>query len=249
MRASWIYPFIILGGVLQTCGAAMNAQLFHSLENRWLASAVSFALITAFFLCLFAMFPSPLPTARGLAEMPWWAALGGLVGAVQVYGGLTLVNKVGAGPFVEGVRRVDLVSVLAALGITALTTIVSAWRWRLIARGLGLEIPLGNAVSSYYRSQFLNSMLPGGVLGDVHRGVRQGQDSRQKAGGQGISLGSTCVLSGMPKMMNFSEPMEIVIRPKITYFIPMQVPTRRIHTDGRDWPANEPPTFVGTGFT
>ena len=97
---SWIYPFIILGGVLQTCGAAMNAQLFHSLENRWLASAVSFALITAFFLSLFAMFPSPLPTARGLADMPWWAALGGLVGAVQVYGGLTLVNKVGAGPFV-----------------------------------------------------------------------------------------------------------------------------------------------------
>ncbi len=100
MNASWLYPFIILGGVLQTCGAAMNAQLFHSLENRWLASAVSFALITAFFLCLFAMFPSPLPTARGLADMPWWAALGGLVGAVQVYGGLTLVNKVGAGPFV-----------------------------------------------------------------------------------------------------------------------------------------------------
>ena len=26
---SWMYPFIILGGVLHTCGAAMNAQLFH----------------------------------------------------------------------------------------------------------------------------------------------------------------------------------------------------------------------------
>jgi len=57
--ASWMYPFIILGGVLQTCGAAMNAQLFHSLGNRWLASSVSFAVITAFFLCLFAMFPTP----------------------------------------------------------------------------------------------------------------------------------------------------------------------------------------------
>ncbi len=32
--------------------------------------------------------------------MPWWAPLGGLVGAVQVYAGITLVNKVGAGPFV-----------------------------------------------------------------------------------------------------------------------------------------------------
>lgn len=100
MKMGWVYPFIILGGVLQTCGAAMNAQLFNSLTNRWLASTVSFALITAFFLCLFAMFPNPLPNAEGLANMPWWAPIGGLVGAVQVYAGLTLVQKVGAGPFV-----------------------------------------------------------------------------------------------------------------------------------------------------
>jgi transporter family-2 protein len=41
-----------------------------------------------------------LPTQKDLAELPWWAVIGGLVGAVQVYAGLTLVNKVGAGPFV-----------------------------------------------------------------------------------------------------------------------------------------------------
>ena len=104
MNATWIFPFIILGGALQTCGAAMNAQLFQSLENKWLAKAVSFALIMAFFVAAFAMFPHPLPHplphAAGLAKMPWWAPLGGLVGAVQVYAGLTLVQKVGAGPFV-----------------------------------------------------------------------------------------------------------------------------------------------------
>ena len=100
MNAAWIYPFIILGGALQTCGAAMNAQLFHSLENKWLANAVSFALILAFLACVFAIFPNPLPSRDGLAEMPWWAPVGGLVGAVQVYAGLTLVQKVGAGPFV-----------------------------------------------------------------------------------------------------------------------------------------------------
>ncbi len=101
MKTGWIYPFIILGGALQTCGAAMNAQLFNSLENKWLATVVSFAVITAFFVCLFAMFPSPIPGAGNLASMPWWAPLGGLVGAVQVYAGLTLVHKVGAGPFVS----------------------------------------------------------------------------------------------------------------------------------------------------
>jgi transporter family-2 protein len=100
MKTGWIYPFIISGGVLQTCGAAMNAQLYNSLSNKWLASAVSFAVITAFFICVFAMFPTPLPDPGKLSGMPWWAPLGGLVGAVQVYAGLTLVNKVGAGPFV-----------------------------------------------------------------------------------------------------------------------------------------------------
>jgi bacterial/archaeal transporter family-2 protein len=44
--------------------------------------------------------PHPLPTQKDLAELPWWAVVGGLVGAVQVYACLTLVNKVGAGPFV-----------------------------------------------------------------------------------------------------------------------------------------------------
>jgi hypothetical protein len=33
--------------------------------------------------------------------MPWWAVVGGLIRAVQVYAGLTLVNKVGA----RAVRR------------------------------------------------------------------------------------------------------------------------------------------------
>jgi hypothetical protein len=70
----------------------------------------------------------------------------------------------------------------------------------------------------------------------------------QKSGGQGTSPGSTCLPAGMPKMMNFAEPMEIVIRPAITYLIPMQVPTRRIHTDGRPWPTDEPPTLAGTSI-
>jgi len=100
MNAGWIIPFIILGGVLQSCGAAMNGQLNKYVVNPWLASAISFALITFFFAGASLIHPSPLPTQKNLAEMPWWAVVGGLVGAVQVYAGLTLVNKVGAGPFV-----------------------------------------------------------------------------------------------------------------------------------------------------
>jgi uncharacterized membrane protein YbhN (UPF0104 family) len=51
-----------------------------------------------------------------------------------------------------------------------------AWRWSLVARGLGVDVPLRTAVAAYYRSQFLNVTLPGGVLGDVHRAVRHGRE-------------------------------------------------------------------------
>ncbi len=113
MKAAWIIPFIILGGALQSCGAAMNGQLFKSLTNPWLASAVSFALITFFFTGAFLILPHPLPTARALAELPWWAVIGGLVGAVQVYAGLTQVNKVGAGPFMGITVTAALIASLA----------------------------------------------------------------------------------------------------------------------------------------
>jgi hypothetical protein len=69
-----------------------------------------------------------------------------------------------------------------------------------------------------------------------------------KSGSQGNSRGSTCILPGMPKVMNFSEPMEIIIRPDITYFVPQRYPVRRIYTDGRDWPIDEQPTFGGTSI-
>ena len=61
---------------------------------------ISFALITFFFAGASLIHPYPLPTQKDLAAMLWWAVVGGLFGAVQVYAGLTLVNKVGAGRFV-----------------------------------------------------------------------------------------------------------------------------------------------------
>lgn len=88
-----------------------------------------------------------------------------------------LVWRLGTGPFLDGVRLISGWAMLAATSITVLTTVCSAWRWQTVARGLGVDLPLGTAVAAYYRSQFLNSTLPGGVVGDVHRGVRHGLDA------------------------------------------------------------------------
>jgi uncharacterized membrane protein YbhN (UPF0104 family) len=86
-----------------------------------------------------------------------------------------LGRRVGAAPFGDGLRAVTWQAVVAAITLTALTSVCSAWRWRVVARALGVDIGLPGAVCAYYRSLFLNSVLPGGVLGDVHRAVTHGR--------------------------------------------------------------------------
>lgn len=87
-----------------------------------------------------------------------------------------LVWRLGIDPFVDALHRIDAWSLAAAAGIAVPTTVCCAWRWRLISRNLGSDMPLRAAVGAYYRSQFLNTVLPGGVLGDVHRAVSRGRD-------------------------------------------------------------------------
>jgi uncharacterized membrane protein YbhN (UPF0104 family) len=86
-----------------------------------------------------------------------------------------LVRLLGAAPFRAGLRSISWLSVTGAVTITVLTSVCSAWRWRVVARALGVDIALPGAVGAYYRSLFLNFVLIGGVLGDVHRGVTHGR--------------------------------------------------------------------------
>jgi glycosyltransferase 2 family protein len=87
-----------------------------------------------------------------------------------------LVWRLGTGPFLVGISKIDGQALAAGAGLVALTTVCYAWRWKTVARGLGLELSLPDAVAAYYRSLFLNVTLPGGIVGDVHRGVKHGRD-------------------------------------------------------------------------
>jgi uncharacterized membrane protein YbhN (UPF0104 family) len=89
-----------------------------------------------------------------------------------------VVWRLGAGPFLDGVRALDGRAFVAAAAIVLVTTVCFAWRWKTVADGLGLRLSLVAAVAAYYRALFLNLTLPGGVAGDVHRGVRHGRDVR-----------------------------------------------------------------------
>ncbi|GAA3170639.1 lysylphosphatidylglycerol synthase transmembrane domain-containing protein [Streptomyces ramulosus] len=94
-----------------------------------------------------------------------------------------LLWRLGTGPFLDGLRRIDAPALLGALAIGLFTTVFSAWRWCLVARGLGLRLPLRRALADYYRALFLNAALPGGVLGDVHRAVGHGRSAGDLARG------------------------------------------------------------------
>jgi transporter family-2 protein len=98
-NAAWLYPMILAAGALQAWGPPMNGALRNALTNPWLASIVSFLPIVAFLGCVFLCLPRPLPTFDGISAMPWWAPLGGLVGAFAVVAGLMFVDRVGAGTF------------------------------------------------------------------------------------------------------------------------------------------------------
>jgi len=99
ISAAWLYPIILIAGALQAWGPPMNNALRNSLENPWLASLVSFLPIVALLACILMCIPHPLPSEKGLTEMPWWAPLGGVIGAFAVVAGLLFVGKVGAGAF------------------------------------------------------------------------------------------------------------------------------------------------------
>jgi glycosyltransferase 2 family protein len=87
-----------------------------------------------------------------------------------------LVWRLGASPFLDGVRTVNVSALAAAAGLVVATTVCSAWRWKIVARRLGVDLSLPVAVAAYYRAMFLNVILPGGVVGDVHRGISHGRE-------------------------------------------------------------------------
>ena len=67
----------------------------------------------------------------------------------------------------------------------------------------------------------------------------------QASGGQGDDARVSCVTAGMPRMMTATRPFEMVVLPAITYVYGEGNIPRRIYTDGRDFPKDEEPSYMG----
>ncbi len=158
----------------------------------------------------------PPPAVEPAAHHSVWGWVRPVAGAGIL---AVLLWRLGSGPFLDGVRLVDGRAAAAALGIGGLTTVCAAWRWSLVAGGLGLRLPLGAAVAACYRSVFLNATLPGGVVGDVHRAVRSGRDAGdvgrgvravvwERTAGQVVQLAvAVAVLFALPSPVRSAMPV------------------------------------------
>ena len=79
-----------------------------------------------------------------------------------------------------------------------------------------------------------------------YRAIFEANLRDQATGGQGTDPTITCLPPGMPRVMNVYEPMEIVVTPHTTHMLMQHIhDSRRIFTDGRDWPQEVEPTFAG----
>ena len=145
-----------------------------------------------------------------------WSRLRLLAGAAILAG---LFWRLGTAPFLHGLHRIGGRALLAAVLISALTTVCAAWRWSLVAGNLGVGLSLRAAVAACYRSQLLNTALPGGVLGDVHRAVRHGRDAGDlsraaravawdRAAGQAVQVAlAVAVLFGVASPLRPAMPL------------------------------------------
>lgn len=112
-----------------------------------------------------------------------------LVGGVVILA--LLVWRFGAGPFLDGVRAARPTAIVVAVLVTAGTTWCCALRWMLVSARWGSPVPMRVAYPAYYRSQLINALVPGGVVGDLHRGLRHGWRAVlwERALGQAVQLG------------------------------------------------------------
>ena len=189
----------------------------------------------------------------------WWLRLAAAAATLAA-----VIWALGVGPFIDGARAVDGRALLAAVAIGALTTSCCAWRWTIVARGLGVHLPLPAAIASYYRSVFLNLTLPGGVVGDVHRGVSHGRDVQdigrglravvwERGAGQFVQAVLTIlVLLALPSPVRAFMPLVLVALAATAVGVVLvgRVRPGRGAPGGRErgtrwWPTSAPDCFAG----
>ena len=86
----------IVAGLGLTVQVGMNSQLRKMLQSANLAALISFLVGTAALITLIVVMRTPMPPRATFAAVPWWAWLGGLLGAFYVASSTVVAVELGA---------------------------------------------------------------------------------------------------------------------------------------------------------
>jgi hypothetical protein len=144
---------------------------------------------------------------------------------------------------------------LMALAAAVLTTMSGAlafdesrypqWKgeWRRLSKEISVTGLKGQPSYDPDKSDGLAQQAP---LTPEYQAILEASIADQAAGGPGNDPTYTCLPPGMPRIMIVYDPMEIIITPGTTHMLMGHIhDSRRIFTDGRDWPEEVEPTFAG----
>src|SRR5437762_14376076 len=135
-------------------------------------------------------------------------------------------------------------SLIGAIALVAVpcVTIVGAQAWD-DAKFPNLKGQWVRAEGAAGQGRFDPTKPPGRLqeppLTAEYQAIYEANLADQATGGQGVDPTYRCLSPGMPRIMHAYSPVEIVVTPETTHILIEHIhDSRRIHTDGRDWPTD-----------
>lgn len=126
---------IVAGGVLLSLQAPVNAALARSLGDPVIGACISFG-VGFLVLLIVNILRGSWPTAGAAAATPWWAWLGGFMGAFYVVAVIWGVPKLGVVSTVAALVFGQLAAALALDAIGAFGLPVQAITWQRLCAAL-----------------------------------------------------------------------------------------------------------------
>ncbi|MEM9838303.1 MAG: DMT family transporter [Pseudomonadota bacterium] len=99
-------------GIALSSQGAINGRLASHVSGALPAAVVSFSVGLLALLAVTVLLRQPLPTASGLQAAPWWALIGGMLGAMAVTGAAFFVPQIGVATWVAAIIAGQLIGAL-----------------------------------------------------------------------------------------------------------------------------------------
>jgi glycosyltransferase 2 family protein len=154
--------------------------------------------------------PSAQPASSGVAKRRIWLALRFLIPAAAL---TYILSKIPLDDVWASLRMISLSPVLLAVGVFVVATLLATLRWRLLftACGTGARPAFLGLFRVYWICLFYNTYLPGGVGGEVIRGLA----TRRAVGERGLPTALGIVL--LERTLGFTG-MLILVATGVTLF-------------------------------